>query len=156
MTTGERIQKYRKEKGLTQKELGEKVGLKEITIRQYETNKRQPRMLILRDISKVLGVYIGDLIEDWYEYVDDDLFTSVAREDAVNRANLPKKDEFDISDDLKKVFNRLQNGERGLAVYEGVKIPVATQKLFAEQLRTMMNYLDELIKEKEGNSSDND
>ena len=38
MPIGENIKKYRKRKGLTQKELGAALGLAEITIRQYENN----------------------------------------------------------------------------------------------------------------------
>ena len=43
MTTGERIKKARINAGLTQKELAQKIGVAEITIRQYEADKRLPK-----------------------------------------------------------------------------------------------------------------
>lgn len=39
---GKLIKEYRKEKGLTQKELAERIGVAEITIRQYEADKYRP------------------------------------------------------------------------------------------------------------------
>ena len=37
-----RIRELRKKCGITMKELGEKIGVAESTISQYETGKRQP------------------------------------------------------------------------------------------------------------------
>ena len=68
MTTGELIQQRRKAKGLTQKQLAEMLGVAEITIRQYETNKREPKIDKLSRIADALGAYLGDLIPDWSAY----------------------------------------------------------------------------------------
>lgn len=62
MTIGENIKKYREKKGLTQKELGAALGLAEITIRQYENNKREPKYERLYVIADVLNVSITDLM----------------------------------------------------------------------------------------------
>lgn len=76
MTTGDRIKKARKNAGLTQKQLAEKIGVAEITIRQYETNKRLPKnkdiTSKLADVLHVSGVYLlwgeeVDEIERWEE-----------------------------------------------------------------------------------------
>ena len=56
MTVGEKIQAVRKEKGLSQKELSENTGLAEITIRQYESNKRKPKIENNRKIALALRV----------------------------------------------------------------------------------------------------
>lgn len=64
MSIGKTIQKIRKQKGFTQKELAEKAGIAEITIRQYETEKRQPKIDNIIRISNVLGVPMNDLVED--------------------------------------------------------------------------------------------
>lgn len=56
MTIGERIKLARKSKGLTQKKLGELSGTSEITVRQYELGKRQPRLEQLQRIASALGV----------------------------------------------------------------------------------------------------
>lgn len=73
MTTGELIQQRRKAKGLTQKQLAEMLGVAEITIRQYETNKREPKIDKLSRIADALGAYLGDLIPDWSAYPKDKL-----------------------------------------------------------------------------------
>lgn len=52
---GRNIMLYRKELGLTQKELAKRSGLAENTIRQYETGKRQPRYECMVVIAKALG-----------------------------------------------------------------------------------------------------
>lgn len=71
MTVGENIRKYRKEQGLTQKELAYLSGLNEVTIRSYETEKYKPKLKTLQQISKALGVYIGNFVEDWNEYSEE-------------------------------------------------------------------------------------
>lgn len=56
MTTGELIRKYRKEAGLTQKELGSRSGIAEPTIRKYESNRLKPKIETIRKIANALGV----------------------------------------------------------------------------------------------------
>lgn len=62
MTIGGNIKKYREKKGLTQKELGAALGLAEITIRQYENNKREPKYERLYVIADMLSVSVSDLM----------------------------------------------------------------------------------------------
>lgn len=64
MTIGERIKQARKLKGLTQKQLGELSETSEITVRQYELGKRQPRLEQLQRISTALGVEITELVPE--------------------------------------------------------------------------------------------
>lgn len=63
MEIGENIKRYRKKMGLTQKGLANKIGCAEITIRQYETNKREPKFEILCTIANALSVPVGYLID---------------------------------------------------------------------------------------------
>ena len=42
MAVGENIRKFRKEKGLTQKRLGQLCGIDEANIRKYELGKANP------------------------------------------------------------------------------------------------------------------
>lgn len=64
MTVGENIKRIRKEKGLTQKKLGEKCGIAESNIRKYENNKQNPKIETIQKIAKALQVYLGDIYED--------------------------------------------------------------------------------------------
>lgn len=61
---GENIKRVREEKGMTQKELAEKCNLAVITIRQYESGKREPKQRTLNKIAKALDVYILELTID--------------------------------------------------------------------------------------------
>lgn len=63
-TYGDAIRNARKKAGLTQKELAQKTGLAEITIRQYENNKREPKIETLQKIENAVGDKIGNLIYD--------------------------------------------------------------------------------------------
>lgn len=56
MDIGARIRAARKEKGLTQEELGVKLGVSGSMIAQYETSKRKPKYETVERIAVVLGV----------------------------------------------------------------------------------------------------
>lgn len=56
MSIGENIQYYRKQKGLSQKELAEELGCATGTIQQYELDKREPKFDMIKNISEILTV----------------------------------------------------------------------------------------------------
>lgn len=70
MTVSENIRRIRKEKGLTQKQLGQlcKPKISESTIRKYELGILNPKLETVRKIAEALGVYMSDLIADWGQY----------------------------------------------------------------------------------------
>ena len=53
---GSRIRKIRTEKGITQAELGEMVGLNADRIQKYENGARKPKIDMLKSIAAALGV----------------------------------------------------------------------------------------------------
>ena len=53
---GENIKRARKERGLTQRELGEKIGKKYSTVQKYENGIIEPPISVIRDIAAALGV----------------------------------------------------------------------------------------------------
>lgn len=55
-TVGQRIRRFRKDAGLTQKELAERVKVNESTIRNYELGNRFPEFNTLFDISLALNM----------------------------------------------------------------------------------------------------
>ncbi len=61
MTTG-RIKTIRAQKGLSQKELGERLGVSQQMIGQWETGKASPKIETLEKIAKVLDVDIFSLV----------------------------------------------------------------------------------------------
>ncbi|MDE6911086.1 MAG: helix-turn-helix domain-containing protein, partial [Lachnospiraceae bacterium] len=63
MTLGEKIQTYRKNKGLTQRELAEKCHLATGTIQQYELGKRKPKIEQIQNIAEALDIPVEYLFE---------------------------------------------------------------------------------------------
>ena len=59
--TGDLIRKFRLEKGLTQKQLGEKCGINEANIRKYELGNQNPKIETLQKIANALNVSVLDL-----------------------------------------------------------------------------------------------
>ncbi len=73
MDVGQIIRKERKKKKITQKKLAELTGIAEITIRQYEAGKYQPKIENLNKIASVLEVDVDTL----QPYTREDLFERV-------------------------------------------------------------------------------
>ena len=61
MTTGQRIQQARKKAGLSQKQLGGKLGLSASMIGQWENDLRNPKMETLERIADALGVPLSEI-----------------------------------------------------------------------------------------------
>lgn len=70
MTLGSRIKQARKKAGITQKELARKLNIAEITVRQYENDKRQPRLEFLENIADALNVDVWNLY-NYYKLSSD-------------------------------------------------------------------------------------
>lgn len=61
LTIGERIKILRKKRNLTQKGLAKQVGVSEITIRKYEANKFEPKIVTLMALARALDVGVSEL-----------------------------------------------------------------------------------------------
>lgn len=59
----DRIKEFRKAANLTQKELGEKMGLTESTVNQYESGKLNPTILTIQKIAAALEVEVYSLFK---------------------------------------------------------------------------------------------
>ena len=57
-----KLAEIRKQKGLTQEELAQKLGVKDITISRYERGERQLTIEKAQAIANVLGCTISELI----------------------------------------------------------------------------------------------
>ena len=74
MVLGPRMAAARKRKGITQKELAEKLNLATGTVQQYELGKRRPFIDVLTKIADILEVSVDSLLsvpepEDEYELI---------------------------------------------------------------------------------------
>lgn len=58
----ERIRELRKEKGMTQQDLAQKIGVKRAVISKYESGSIEPSLTQLQKIADALGVSLGNLL----------------------------------------------------------------------------------------------
>ncbi len=87
---GKFIAALRKEKGFTQEQLGEKLGVTNKTISRWENGNYMPDVEMLSLLSQEFGVTINELIigerigtEDFKKTADDNLVTAIATGDCV-------------------------------------------------------------------------
>ena len=59
---GQRIRKYRKEKGMNQSELAEKIGKSLRTVQKYEKGEIEVAISVISDIAEMLGVSSSDIL----------------------------------------------------------------------------------------------
>ena len=93
MSIGENIKKYRKEKGLTQKELADKIGKDFSTVQKYELNISQPPIDVLNRITDTLDIDVSKLfyIENTLNQSSEDeaqrqeMYLKELREDTINK-----------------------------------------------------------------------
>lgn len=120
MTTGEKIRSIRKEKGLTQKALGELLNVTQATVGQYETNTNPPKLETLKNIADALKVPVAYLIGnspssyDFWDVELDQKLQSVGcslgfyEEDAMTWINYPDGT-LEVSNDELKELNDSAN-----------------------------------------------
>ena len=84
MKTGKFIAALRKEKGLTQEKLGEKLGVTNKTVSRWENGNYMPDIEMLSLLSKEFGVSINEIIsgerlsaEDFKKAADSNLVTAL-------------------------------------------------------------------------------
>lgn len=64
MTLGKKIVQYRKEKGMTQEEMAEKLGVSSQAVSKWENDISCPDILLLAPLAKLLGVTVDELLSD--------------------------------------------------------------------------------------------
>lgn len=73
MNIGDSIRENRKKARLSQKELGQKLGVSQQHIAQYENGKRIPKLETIRKIADALGIYISELAVDWSMFSKEEI-----------------------------------------------------------------------------------
>ena len=94
--TGEFIAKLRKDKGLTQEQLGDKMGVTNKTVSRWETGKYLPPADILLLMSELFDVSINELLSG--QRLSDDEYKQTAEKNLteVIRSSFTTKDEIDF------------------------------------------------------------
>ena len=61
MSIGDTIARFRKEKGWTQAELGEKLGVSNQAVSKWESGMTMPDVMLLPSLADIFGIYIDQL-----------------------------------------------------------------------------------------------
>ncbi len=116
MTTGERIQHYRKSLGLSQEQLGNKLLVSRQTISQWEQNQSVPTVENLIRLKEIFGVSVDGIL------FDDTI--------GVNTEKPLEEYSFSYSQDELKEINRLTSGKPILQIILSVAIIVLGAVLY--------------------------
>ncbi len=129
----EALRRLRREKGISMKELGKKIGVAESTISQYETGKREPDFETLLKLGEFFNVSVDYLLrgEQYHEKMPA----------------LTSKDERDISKKLEEALSQLESSQEGL-MFQGEPLDDATKELIAISLRNSLEMGKRLAKQK--------
>ena len=95
--TGEFIAKLRKDKGLTQEQLGDKMGVTNKTVSRWETGKYLPPADILLLMSELFDVSINELLAG--QRLSDDEYKQTAEKnltEVIRSSSFTTKDEIDF------------------------------------------------------------
>ena len=103
-----RIKELRKERALTQRELGELSGMSGQMIRNYESGYRTPKIENLQKIADALSVSIEDLMG---KIPSVSVPMDVADNDAMKKRNERMKREVYILNSITRYFNDLEDVE---------------------------------------------
>lgn len=121
MNIGEKIKKYRKEFGITQKELADKLNLRSSTISKYENNQISPSIEILLEISKILNIDIVNIIaEDKSTYIFNDNILKILIEQRDNKikGNLYHNTQIQLSYNSNRIEGSRLTEEETRLIYE--------------------------------------
>ena len=108
MKIGENIRHARQKAGLTQKELGEKLGISQAAVGQFESDKANPKIETLLKIATALNIQLSELVPmnnalDWtFEKIEENrIVREYSAIDMAIKDNLDKMNESA----KKKVYN---------------------------------------------------
>lgn len=96
MSIGENIKKYRKEKGLTQRELADKLNIATNSLSRYEIGERRPPIDMIEKIAEILNItpiqlmYDEEVENTLNQSADDEakrqeMYLKELREDTINK-----------------------------------------------------------------------
>ena len=62
-TIGNKIKELRRSKGMSQKDIADKLGVTSQAVSKWENDSQLPEMTMLPDIASLFGIQIDDLFE---------------------------------------------------------------------------------------------
>lgn len=148
MTIGEKIKEYRIICGLTQKELGKRLGVTQATVGQYETNTNPPKIETLEKIAKALKIPVVVLLCE--PESQDDINRKIMR-DAIKHYGVNMQLTVcmeELSELIKELSKHLRGYDNNAAVAEeiaDVEIMLAQLKIIFNNDTAVSNYRAEKL-----------
>ena len=115
MTFGQRLVNARKDKGLSQEQLGKQVDIDKRIISRYETDKTVPSIDVARKIASALEVSLDYLTELNYSlYIQDQEMAKLLK----SYDQLQDEERSTIKKIIKafSFYSRIQETQKGLAI----------------------------------------
>lgn len=115
---GKKLKELRDKKELSQQAVGKELGVSDVTIGRYERGERIPNIFIIRELSRIYGTSIMDMLDD----EEKNIILNHSRlklpsnynitEDFLNRlAHFPIDDALKYNDEVAKYDNKEDNKE---------------------------------------------
>ena len=123
---GERFARLRKQKGLTQEELAQKIGLSGQAVSKWENDASMPDISLLVELSEILGVSLDELLGK-----EQNLPKVVPQEERKNVNDMVLRVRVDSSEGDKVTVN-LPMGLVKAGIKMGMKMPQVTGKASLE------------------------
>ena len=151
---GQFLYQLRKEKGLTQIQLAEKLNVTDKAISRWETGKNYPDIELFEDLSNILDVSVSELLEG--KRVEKEKLFEVSEEQIVNQIKKRKKSNkkyrviICVAVILAIISGYVAMKENG--VFDGViynKIPC-----YSNDILTIMNNIDGYISQRPESDGD--
>lgn len=129
MSIGDNIKRIRKEKGLTQKQLAEKLGVSQQNLAQYESNKRYPKLATARKIATALDVYLSELNPDWSNFSSEEIISDISN--SADKA----------TDDTSKIINETS------VTLQNISEAVINSSQLRQATKTFLNLSEKILVE---------
>lgn len=110
MGLGERLKKARKNKGLTQAQLGKLLNVSDATINRYERGQRKPDPDMLRKLAEVLDVSVDYLVNGSTTSVPNETLAAHRQDDPLK--DLPEEARRSIEQAVETLSHRLKLARR--------------------------------------------
>lgn len=125
MSIGKKIIDFRKSQGISRKELAARLNIPYTTLRNYETDDREPSLATLGKIAKALGTNVYEMIgPDWSGIDMSDAF---APEAEAKKEPAPIAGSGSNWDRLLSIFNQLSPEDQAELVSVAEKFAKASQ-----------------------------
>ncbi len=129
MNIGQQIRSCRKKAGLSQKELGERLGVSQQHIAQYENEKRIPKIETIQRIAAALDTDLFDIISvnEYRNLMNTEVKETIQNDIKSGKIHLITEDEQELTTNYLKL-NDTGKAEARKRVSELTEIPRYTQK----------------------------